>query len=392
MERLLLQQQQQQQQQQRWQQQQQPHPEQLAAVLADSVMKLWGTVILQTAASNSSTAASFLSSSSSSSSRDSLNAAAAVARLAVTSHRAVPEVGDTWAAAMFVAEQLLIALFREVNSGRSDTAAAAAGSSASQQLQHWQQLLHSPQVLWLLCLSQAIHAQNLQHQVQSRSSSSSPQAVPAYHEQMFAALGVTATSAQERAASNPFLDASGLDSAVLCTSVVSRAIWRQLFVGLARSDGSSSSSSNSQQQQLFRQVLTLLQPWVLLQLELLLLMTEGTCKQMLLENIVSTYSIGLLVHVHMGSGEATVDAFRRSLLHPVLQLALPHMQEYIAEFARDDSTVATPGSRAASSDQRRDMQAEVLQELETHWFTILLESTAWFRGMCSVPRVLAAYG
>jgi hypothetical protein len=405
MERLL--QQQQPDLQRQWQQQQQRRPPssaQLVVVLTDTVHKLWGTLIKEKTASNSSTAPSFLNSNS----KEALNAAAAVASPAVVRHCAESEVGGTWTAPMFAAEQQLTALFKEVNTGRyiAAAAAAAAGSSASQQLQHWQQLLCSPKVLWLLALNQAVYAQYLQHQLQSHNSSSSssssgssPPVVPAYHEQMFAALGVTAASAQERAANTPFLDTSGgsLDLAVLRTAVLSRAIWQQLMSVIHHSSSSSSSSridgsSNQQgtppeqQQQLKTLVLTLLQPWLLLQLELLLLVNEGNCKQMLLQTIMTTYSVGMLLHSDMGTSEATIEAFRRSLQQPVLQLALPRMQEYVTEFARDAVTTAVAGGRAASSEQQQAMQAKVLEDLETHWATMLLETTAWLEGMCAAMQ------
>jgi hypothetical protein len=177
---------------------------------------------------------------------------------------------------------------------------------------------------------------------------------------------------------------------VLRTAVVSHAAWKQLAWKFTHSDDSNSSSSSRnqqgtlpEQQQLQTQLLTLLQPWLLLQLELLMLMTDGTCKLMLLQTITATYSIGMLLHANMGSSEATIEAFRRSLLQPVLQLALPHMQEYIAGFERSGVSTAVPGSNI-SSDEQREMQGEVLQKLETHWSTMLLETTAKFEGACSL--------
>jgi hypothetical protein len=269
---------------------------------------------------------------------------------------------------MLATEPLLITLFQEVAQGRvlCDTAAAAAGSRASQQLQNWQKLLHSPQLLWLLCLNQAIYAQHVLHQMQSQgggSSSSSHQAVPAYHEQMFAALGVTAISAREHAAHNLPVT-SDTELAVLRTAVLSHAAWKQLARGIAHSDGSSSSSfSTICLQDMPREQLLLLQPWVLLQLELLLLVTrDSLCKQMLLQNTTTMYGVGKLLHSHMGSSEATAEVFWRSLLQPVLQLALPHMQEYIGGLARHAVTAAAPGSSAESSslssEQQREMQMQ----------------------------------
>jgi hypothetical protein len=248
------------------QQQQQAAMQEVVTALANSVLRLWVNLAAQIEAGSSSSTASFLTGS-----KDSLQAVLPVISLTAVVHRAVAEAGNPWANSLCVTEFLVNALQLEIaangrleasssthtHTRQAAAAAAAPGSStaAGQQLQHWQQLLHSPKLLWLLLLSQALYAQHLQEAARSNHQSSSSSssrgqapaaaAAPAHHEQVFAALGVSASSAQGRGVHSPYSVAGKADLAVRRTAVVAGAVLKQLAMQFTLRGGLRSSAQDA---------------------------------------------------------------------------------------------------------------------------------------------------
>jgi hypothetical protein len=87
--------------------------------------------------------------------------------------------------------------------------------------------------------------------------------------------------------------------------------------------------------------------------------------------------------------EAGAVVVRQPAVRPVLQLVLPHMQEYISEMRRQAVTRAVPGSRSAtssssssSSEQEQERQAAILRDIEVSWTSMLLEIAAEGTARC----------
>jgi hypothetical protein len=199
--------------------------------------------------------------------------------------------------------------------------------------------------------------------------------------------------------------------------------------GVGDTSGSSSSTymmpisvqeAQEQQQHAMQQLppgaLQLLQHWPAMQLELLLLVDDVSCKVLLLQTVARMLQVCAIADASL---KLTVAA-RSALIQPLLQLVLPHVTDVLRQqtAAAGSSTALHTSSGSSSSSSSSTSAAQQADALERALHAVLLEcinggeqlmsSVAWKGGaarlmhqqqamqtkhrvLATLPRVLTTY-
>jgi hypothetical protein len=307
------------------------------------------------------------------------------------------------------------------SSSSSGAAAAAAHSDAQGTQQPWQELLHCPAVWQLLAAAQAVYTQHLRHSQRSsqrttaaataagtrplQAAASPPGAgysagaVPAaaaydmasFAEELLAAVGVPASELQLSNGQPPWFSDKQVLEGVSSSIITGAYVWEhhfRLHERIKSSGGAGEGQSSSDiippaVQQLQQQ---LLQSWPAMLVELLLLVDAVRLKLVLLQSLLFM----LQMPIYIASSQADFIAISSRVIGPLLQLALPHVQQIIKQLRETTSSSSSSTHGASSSSSGSSTVAAIDIDLsEDVWHAVLLDTIngceCWHDGIWYTP-------
>jgi hypothetical protein len=309
-----------------------------------------------------------------------------------------PDSRPCWGALFRTSQELFGALHAELSSSFSQSetacsssssssssgaAAAAAQSNAQDAQQPWQELLYCPAVWQLLAAAQAVYAQHLRHSLRSsqrtmtaataastrplQAATSPPRAglsagaAPAaydmapFAEELLVAVGVPASELQRSSGQAPCLSDEEVREGVRYSIMSGMLMWQHQCALLSQEPTLSSSgarggqSSSDSNTPAVPQLQQLLQHWPAVLVELLLLVDDVRLKVMLLQSLV----LMLLMPQLFESYEVGSFDIKSRVIGPLLQLALPHVQQIIKQLRETTSSSSSSSNSTHGASSNR---------------------------------------